>query len=186
MKTTIRRWGIIGAIALLSMPLAGMAQEVAKKAAPKAAPTPESLIGNTSAIERTTPFPVGEKTLYFVNLRDGDKIRSPFRVAFAISGMGVSPVKAGAIEGTGHHHILIDLALPPDIKAPVPFDTPGEIKNQHYKHFGAGETETILDLPPGKHKLRLVFADHTHVPYYIASKEINIEVLATNKSETKK
>lgn len=130
-----------------------------------------------NAIDRTRPFAVGEKLCYFVNIKDGDKVRSPFRVAFGVSGMGVSPVQAGHVEGTGHHHILIDLPMPPDIKAPIPFDKPGEYQHQHYKHFGHGETETVLDLPPGKHTLRLVFADERHVPYYIASKEITIEVL---------
>jgi hypothetical protein len=75
---------------------------------------------------------------------------------------------------------LINTPLPPDIKKPIPFDKPDEYLNQRYKHFGKGETETVLDLPPGKHKLRLLFADHEHVPYYIASKEIEIEVMGKN------
>lgn len=137
----------------------------------------ESVISSISAFDRTRPFPVGEKLAYFVNIKDGDKVNSPFRVAFVVSGMGVAPVKAGKLAGTGHHHILIDLPLPADIKAPIPFDKPDEYLHQHYKHFGGGETETILNLPPGKHTLRLLFADHAHVPYYIASKEIKIEVL---------
>lgn len=137
----------------------------------------ESVISSISAFDRTRPFPVGDKLAYFVNLKDGDKVNSPFRVAFVVSGMGVAPVKAGKLPGTGHHHILIDLPLPADIKAPIPFDKPGEYLHQHYKHFGGGETETVLNLPPGKHTLRLLFADHAHVPYYIASKEIHIEVL---------
>ncbi len=137
----------------------------------------ESVISSISALDRTRPFPVGEKVAYFVNLKDGDKLKSPFRVAFSVSGMGVSPASAGKIEGTGHHHILINMPLPADIKKPIPFDKPGEFLNQRYKHFGKGETEALLDLPPGKHKLRLLFADHGHVPYYIGSKEITVEVL---------
>ncbi|MFZ6722399.1 DUF4399 domain-containing protein [Undibacterium sp. Ji49W] len=139
--------------------------------------TPDSTICSSSAIERTLPFPVGDKTLYFLNLRDGDKVHSPFRAVFSVSGMGVAPVEAGKIDGTGHHHILIDLDLPQDIKKAIPFDRAEEYQHQHYKHFGKGETETVLNLPPGKHKLRLMFANHQHVPYYIASKEITIEVL---------
>lgn len=137
----------------------------------------ESVISNTSAFDRTRPFPAGDKVAYFVNIKDGDKVRSPFRVAFVVSGMGVAPVKAGKLDGTGHHHILIDQPMPVDIKAPLPFDRPDEYKNQRYKHFGKGETETVLDLPPGKHTLRLLFADHNHVPYYISSKELTIEVM---------
>lgn len=40
-----------------------------------------------------------------------------------------------------------------------------------------GEAITVPNLPSDKHKLRLMFANHEHVPYYIASKEVNIEVL---------
>ncbi|MBC7500870.1 MAG: DUF4399 domain-containing protein [Herminiimonas sp.] len=137
----------------------------------------ESVISNNSAFERTRPFPTADKVAYFVNIKNGDKVRSPFRVAFVVSGMGVSPVKAGNIEGTGHHHILIDQPMPADIKSPLPFDRADEFKNQKYKHFGKGETEAVLDLPPGKHTLRLLFANHNHVPYYISSKEISIEVM---------
>ena len=145
--------------------------------APSGAVNTDSVISGISAFDRTRPFPVAAKLVYFVNIKDGDKVQSPFRVAFVVSGMGVAPVKAGAIEGTGHHHILIDLPLPVDIKAPIPFDKPDESLHQHYKHFGKGETETTLTLPPGKHTLRLLFANHAHVPYYISSKEITIEVL---------
>ena len=137
----------------------------------------ESVISSVSAFDRTRPFPVAAKLAYFVNIKDGDKVTSPFRVAFVVSGMGVAPVSAGKIEGTGHHHILIDLPLPVDIKKSIPFDKPDEVAHQHYKHFGKGETETVLTLPPGKHTLRLLFADNAHVPYYINSKEITIEVL---------
>ncbi len=137
----------------------------------------DSIISTINASERTRPFPVGEKLAYFVNIKDGDQVRSPFRVAFAVTGMGVSPVAAGDMHGTGHHHILIDMPMPADIKAPIPFDKPNEYQHQHYKHFGNGETETLLDLPAGKHTLRLLFADHNHVPYYISSKEITVTVL---------
>jgi hypothetical protein len=138
----------------------------------------ESVISNISALERTRPFPIAEKVAYFVNIKDGDQVKSPFRVAFSVTGMGVAPVDAGKIAGTGHHHILIDMPLPTDIKQPIPFDKPDEYLKQRYKHYGKGETEAVLDLPAGKHTLRLLFANHSHVPYYISSKEITIEVMA--------
>ncbi|HEV2610514.1 MAG TPA: DUF4399 domain-containing protein [Noviherbaspirillum sp.] len=157
------------------------APQAVKASAPLKSPettlNTESVISSISALDRTRPFPIAEKVAYFVNIKDGDKVRSPFRVAFSITGMGVAPVAAGKIEGTGHHHILIDMPMPADIKKPIPFDKPEEYLNQRYKHYGKGETEAILDLPPGKHTLRLLFADHKHVPYYIASKEITIEVM---------
>ncbi len=70
------------------------------------------------------------------------------------------------------------MPLPVDIKAPIPFDKPDEYLHQHYKHYGNGETEAVLDLPPGKHKRRLMFANQAHVPYYVASRQIEITVLA--------
>ena len=176
----IKTCAVVAAIALVSS--AASAADAGKKPQPALnSATPDASICSVSAIDRTVPFAVGDKALYFVNIRDGDKVRSPFRVVFAVSGMGVAPVAAGEIEGTGHHHILIDLDLPPDIKQPIPFDKPDEYLHQHYKHFGKGETETVLNLPPGKHKLRLMFANHQHIPYYIASKELTIEVLPPQK-----
>ena len=137
----------------------------------------ETIISTNSALDRTRPFPIGDKREYFTNIKDGDKVKSPFRVSFSVSGIGVSPVAAGKIAGTGHHHILIDMPFPLDIKAPIPFDSPDEYLHQHYKHFGKGETEAVLNLPVGKHTLQLLFADERHIPYYIRSNMINIEVV---------
>jgi len=184
----IIKTGILFSLAMSTGAALAQGADKAAKAAPAAAINPaqfdssgnpmDSVIGGVSALDRTRPFKPGEKLVYFVNIKDGDKVRSPFRVAFVVSGMGISPVKAGAQEGTGHHHILIDTPMPVDIKKPLPFDAPGEYKNQRYKHFGGGETEAVLDLPVGKHTLRLLFADHTHVPYYVASNQITIEVIS--------
>jgi hypothetical protein len=94
--------------------------------------------------------------VYIISPADGAKVRSPFVVRFGLKGMGVAP--AGIeFAGTGHHHLLVDAAeLPPKGK-PIPAD------DQH-RHFGKGQTETELSLPPGKHSLQLLFADHLHVP----------------------
>lgn len=127
---------------------------------------------NTAA-ERTRLLVNEAKAVYFVNLRDGDKVTSPFRIAFGLVGMGVAP--AGVkIANTGHHHLLVNQKLTNEmmIKA-LPF-------TEHYRHYGKGETEAIVDLPVGKHTLRLLFADADHKPYYVSSKEITIEVVARN------
>jgi hypothetical protein len=181
MKYLWKKLYLIGLTVLAFASHSAMAAENGKSSKTINADTSNSTVCSVNGIDRTLPFPVGDKALYFLNIRDGDSVRSPFRVVFSVSGMGVSPVEAGKIEGTGHHHILIDLGLPPDIKAPIPFDKPDEYLHQHYKHFGKGQTETVLNLPPGKHTLRLMFADHQHVPYYIASKEISINVLPAMK-----
>lgn len=126
-----------------------------------------------STADRTRPFVNEAKAVYFVNLRDGDKVTSPFRIAFGLVGMGIAP--AGVqLENTGHHHLLVDQKLTNDMLIkPIPFTA-------KYRHFGGGETEATLELPVGKHTLRLLLADANHKPYYVSSKEITIEVMARN------
>src|SRR5262245_39791100 len=53
-----------------------------------------------------TPAPKDAK-VYFINLKDGDKVKSPFKVQFGLSGIGVAPVGVEK-ENTGHHHLIID------------------------------------------------------------------------------
>ena len=110
----------------------------------------------------------------FSNLRNGHAVASPFLVEFAVRGMGVVPA-GKPLKGTGHHHILIDTRLPGSITDTIPF-------NDKHKHFGKGQTSTLLDLPPGKHTLRLLFADHEHRPYFVFSPEITIEVLGARSA----
>jgi hypothetical protein len=93
----------------------------------------------------------------------------PFRVWFGLRNMGVAP-KGVAFEHTGHHHLLIDTGLPP----------PGQVipSDRNHLHFGAGETETMIDLPPGTHTLQLLMGDDQHIPHTppVASKRITITV----------
>jgi Domain of unknown function (DUF4399) len=59
---------------------------------------------------------------------------------------------------TGHHHLLIDTTLTAEqMKGAIPAD------NTH-KHFDAGQTETMVTLPKGKHTLQLVVGDWSHTP----------------------
>ena len=87
--------------------------------------------------------------VYFINLKDGDSVKSPIKIQFGLSGMGVAP--AGVEKpSTGHHHLLIDTTLTPEqAKEPIPAD-------DHHLHFGGEQTETTLTLPPGRHTLQLV------------------------------
>jgi hypothetical protein len=104
-----------------------------------------------------TPSPSGAK-VYFINLKDGQDVTSPFLVQFGLSGMGVAP--AGVEKpNTGHHHLLIDSALSGDeLKQPIAMD-------DTHRHFGAGQTEALITLPPGPHKLQLVLGDWSHIPH---------------------
>ena len=93
----------------------------------------------------------------------------PFKVWFGLRNMGVAP-KGVAFANSGHHHLLIDTELPPEGKE-IPSD-------RNHLHFGAGETETTIELPPGKHTLQLLMGDENHVPHTppVFSKKITITV----------
>jgi len=114
------------------------------------------------------PAPKGAK-LYFITPVDGATVTSPFVVRFGLEGMGVAPAGVDRA-GTGHHHLIIDAPLPP-LDQPVP-------KDAHHLHFGGGQTETTLDLPPGRHTLQLLLGDSAHVPHSppVVSKPIHITV----------
>ena len=93
---------------------------------------------------------------YIVSPADGSTVTSPVTVIFGLKGMGVAP--AGSIvANTGHHHLLVNAELP-DLAKPVPAD-------ESHLHFGGGQTQHDLVLPPGKHTLRLVLGDRIHLPH---------------------
>lgn len=75
------------------------------------------------------------------------------------------------MEGTGHHHLLIDIEDLPDLTRPLP-------TTDQIRHFGLGQTETVLTLPPGKHTLQLILGDFTHTPHNppVMSEKITIYV----------
>ncbi len=125
-----------------------------------------SLAGAVGA--EPTPAPEGAK-VYIISPADGAEISSPVTVQFGLAGMGVAPAGTQAPD-TGHHHLIIDSDLPP-LDQPVP-------KDGKHIHFGGGQTEAKLDLPPGRHTLQLLMGDHLHVPHSppVASDRITITV----------
>jgi Domain of unknown function (DUF4399) len=114
--------------------------------------------------------PNAEATAYFSNLKTGAKVQSPFVLKFGLSLYRLAPAEQDIVR-TGHHHLLIDQALPYDITAPIPF-------SERYRHFGKGQMEVVLDLKPGTHTFRLLLADHKHRPYFVYSPQISVEVLS--------
>jgi hypothetical protein len=94
---------------------------------------------------------------YIISPEDGATVSSPVTVRFGLKGMGVAP--AGVqVPNTGHHHLMIDVTDMPALTAPLPADST-------HIHFGGGQTETVLDLPPGEHTLQLVLGDFAHRPH---------------------
>jgi hypothetical protein len=109
-------------------------------------------------LAQSTPSPEGAR-VYFIGLEDGATVTNPVTLHFGLSGMGVAPVGVD-LPNTGHHHLLINRA--PFGADDVGFGVPAD---DNHRHFGAGQTEVTLELPPGTHTLQLVLADLNHVPH---------------------
>lgn len=107
-----------------------------------------ALLVSGNAIADGTPSPANAQ-LYIGWPNNGEVLPAgqPIRVWFGLRHMGVAP-KDVSFPNTGHHHLLIDTDLPP-MDEPIPSD-------RNHLHFGAGETETMIELPPGKHTLQLL------------------------------
>jgi len=107
--------------------------------------------------------------VYIMSPANGAVVPSTFTVEFGLVGMGVAP--AGMERGnTGHHHLLVDGMELPSLEAPL---------GDAVTHFGGGQTQTRLTLPPGEHTLQLIFADHLHIPHSppVVSQPVTITVV---------
>jgi hypothetical protein len=121
--------------------------------------------------EERSASPAGAE-VYIVAPADGATVSGPVTVRFGLKGMGIAP--AGIkFDGAGHHHLLIDTDLAADLSLPIPPAVENKVM-----HFGKGQTEVTLTLPPGKHTLQLVLGDYLHVPHNpaVVSKKITITV----------
>lgn len=118
------------------------------------------------------PAPRHANEAYFSNLQDGASIETPFVLRFGLTGMGLAAITRPAAKA-GHHHLLVNRELPMDFGKPLPF-------NDQYIHFGKGQMETVLTFVPGQYTLRLVLADHNHIPNFTYSKPIRITVTKKN------
>jgi hypothetical protein len=114
--------------------------------------------------------------VYFVGLDDGSVLPQKATIRFGLVNMGVAP--AGIDKpNTGHHHLLIDAKVPP-LDEPIPNDF-------NHLHFGAGQTEAIVTLSPGRHTLQLLLGDENHVPHNppIMSKPIRVYVTRSRRRD---
>ncbi len=136
-----------------------------------------STIMLTIPVSAQTPAPP-DAVVYIITPRDGQRVRSPITVRFGLKNMGVT--RAGdRTANMGHHHLLVDVTEPLEENEPLPTD-------RKHLHFGAGQTETQLDLPPGKHTLQLVLGDAEHKPFkpVVASKPVTITVVQPRQPRT--
>lgn len=113
--------------------------------------------------------------LYFITPADGDTTKSAFWCRFGLRNMGVTHA-GDSFANTGHHHLLIDADEPISPGEPIPQD-------RKHLHYGAGETEALIELPPGKHTLQLVLGDGMHFNFDppLVSKKITITVSSASQ-----
>jgi len=146
---------------LAATTVAGAQDAQKEPPAPGTQPTPS---------QQRTPAP-HDAYLYIIWPGQGDRVRGPFWIRFGLRNMGVTHA-GDAHPNSGHHHLLIDTDEPLDPNEPIPTD-------KNHLHFGGGQTEARLELPPGKHTLQLVLgdADHRLFDPPVISRKITIEVL---------
>lgn len=136
----------------------------------KAAAASQAESGAAGMAALQSPAPEGAMA-YIIQPEDGATVTSPLRVLFGLRGMGVAPAGHDA-KHSGHHHLLID---EPEyvLEQPLP-------ATEQIVHFGAGQTETQIELEPGEHKLQLLLGNHLHVPHTppVMSEIITVTVVA--------
>jgi hypothetical protein len=87
---------------------------------------------------------------------DGAVIQGGFWLRMGLADAGIAPAGVERAH-TGHHHLLINTDLPP-LDQEIPND-------RNHLHFGLGQTEARIELPPGRHTLQLLLGDENHVPH---------------------
>src|SRR5688572_19490213 len=104
-------------------------------------------IDSNSVIAALPAIPAGAR-VFFANLKEGQKVTSPFKVEMGVEGIGLDT--AGVVkDASGHHHILINL----DSLAAgsvIPMDST-------HLHFGKAQREAEVKLAPGTYKLTLQY-----------------------------
>lgn len=123
----------------------------------------------TVAFAGDTPAPKDAR-VYIIWPKDGRVIHGgKLWVRMGARNIGIAPSGTKKPK-TGHHHLIIDAPLPPFGKE-IPSD-------KKHLHFGGGQTEARIELPPGKHTLQLLLGDHEHIPHDppLFSKRITITV----------
>ncbi len=111
---------------------------------------------SSQAIAPVPAIPAGAK-VFFKNLKDGQTVTSPVKVEMGVEGIKLD--SAGTLkDGSGHHHILIDVGDSLASGTVIP-------KDSTHLHFGNAQTQAEVKLAPGKHKLTLQYADGIHRSY---------------------
>jgi uncharacterized protein DUF4399 len=96
--------------------------------------------------------------VFFVEPQDGATVKSPVHLKFGSENYQVAAVPQGTVDtarpGMGHYHVAVDsdcLSAGATIEKAAP-----------WVHFGTGNSEIDMQLPPGMHKLTLQLGDDMH------------------------
>lgn len=103
-------------------------------------------------------------TVYFISPEDGAVLTSPVTVRFGLTGWGIAPAGVD-MPATAHHHLLLNRPPFGEGEDDADMMESGLYADAEHLHFGGGQTETVLELPPGRHSLQLVLGDAGHVPH---------------------
>jgi uncharacterized protein DUF4399 len=108
--------------------------------------------------------------VYIIWPQNGAVIKGAFWCRFGLRNMNVSHY-SDEFKNSGHHHLFIDATESVNQNEPIPQD-------KNHLHFGLGQTEGRIELPPGKHTLQLVFGDGNHYPFTppVESERVTITV----------
>lgn len=113
------------------------------------------VVDSNSLIAPLPVLPDGAR-VFFANLKEGQTVKSPFKVEFGLEGIALDT--AGTIKpASGHHHILINLDSM-TAGTVIPMDST-------HLHFGKAQQAAEVKLAPGNYKLTLQYADGIHRSY---------------------
>mgnify|MGYP003327860947 FL=1 len=121
---------------------------------------------NESASENAKVFIVEPIDNQIFTIEQAKKIN----VVFGSKNILIKPA-GELVPNSGHHHLLINVDLLPDLSMPIP-------ASDQFIHFGKGQESTVIDLPKGRHKLQLILGNHVHIPHKppVMSDPIYVEV----------
>jgi hypothetical protein len=150
---------LISLIAVFAVAASGAdAKKPVAQQAPNAAPAPEPVPHDPTMEEKmaeTMDGAIKKAKVQILEPKHNAKVGKTFKVKMMVEGLKVRPAGEAPDEVTsGHHHLIID---------GKPIEGGHEvISDDKHLHFGKGQTETEVTLPPGKHTLTLQFADGMH------------------------
>jgi hypothetical protein len=110
--------------------------------------------------------------VFFVEPADGATVKSPVHLKFGVENYQIAAVPQGTVEtartGMGHYHVAVDSDC-------LPAGTVIQ-KAAPWVHFGTGNAEIDMQLPPGMHKLTLQLGDDLHKAVEGLCTSINVNV----------